>query len=156
MEANPDNNLSYLWRIICIAKDIIEQGGRWIISKGDKVKIWKDKWATDHGHLLTKPPGPGLQDDAKVEELIDPATRQWNKDILASLFSSFEVKRILMIPVPFSPLEDKFVWDCEKDGSYSKDLTSPGPSTNCDSPLWKAIWNIPLSNKVRNFVWRIA
>lgn len=93
LEANPDYNLSYLWRSICIAKDIIEQGGRWIIGKGDKVKIWKDKGATDHGHLLTKPPGSGLQDDAKVEELIDPATRQWNKDILTSHFSSFEVNK---------------------------------------------------------------
>ncbi|KEH40735.1 hypothetical protein MTR_1g033950 [Medicago truncatula] len=99
-----------------------------------------------------------LHEDAVVSALIDQDTKQWKRDLIFSIFNTFEARQITSIPLSFRLPEDTFIWDGEKDGKYSvrsayhllgeerrKEL--PASSTTNDKP-WKGIWSINLPNRV--------
>lgn len=101
-----------------------------------------------------------------MSALIDQDTKQWKRDLIFSIFNTFEARQITSIPLSFRLPEDTFIWDGEKDGKYSvrsayhllgeerrKEL--PASSTTNDKP-WKGIWSINLPNRVNNFLWRTA
>lgn len=44
LEAQLGNRPSFAWQSIMVAKSVVEDGIRWLVGNGDKVKIWNDKW----------------------------------------------------------------------------------------------------------------
>ena len=44
MTAALGSKLSFTWRSLWGARDIIEQGSRWLIGNGEKVRMWEDRW----------------------------------------------------------------------------------------------------------------
>ena len=45
-EAKPSHNMSYTWRSILGARDVVEKGARRIIGNGTHINIWGDPWVT--------------------------------------------------------------------------------------------------------------
>ncbi|CAI8583576.1 unnamed protein product [Vicia faba] len=62
---------SYACRSILSAKDIIQQGHRWRIRDGSKVRVWKDNWLADNSGLSIKILVRSIGEEAMVKELID-------------------------------------------------------------------------------------
>jgi len=108
-----------------------------------------------------------LQADARVSELIDADTKQWNRELILSCFERNVAGHILSIPLSMRLPSDKMVWNWEKDGEFSvrsayhflcdeKSRNQLGPSNPQRNKLWKEIWRAFIPNKIKNFMWRLA
>lgn len=102
-----------------------------------------------------------------MSELIDEDTKQWNRDPISSCFERDVAQQIVSIPLSFRLPSDSLVWKCDKDGMYSvrsayhllcdeKSRMQPGPSCPQRNQLWKEIWCVPIPNKIKNFMRRLA
>lgn len=100
----------------------MELGSRWVIGDGQKVGIWTDRWMPEQTNFRIWSQAINLPVDAKVYELIDPATKQWRRDVVFSNFSTFEAQQILNIPLSWRLPQDKLIWHWERDGNYSSYL----------------------------------
>ncbi|XP_045789429.1 uncharacterized protein LOC123884387 [Trifolium pratense] len=99
--------------------------------------------------------------------LIDPDTKQWNRQLVVQTFYPDEAKQILSIPISQRLPADKIIWHYERDGEFfvrsahhllkqhnSRDVAaSSGQQMN---NLWREIWKAPVPNRVRNFLWRLG
>ena len=54
-----------------------------------------------------------------VSALIDQDARRRRKDILDRVFLDFEVEKILSIPIPHYPQEDRLIWVGNKKGIFT-------------------------------------
>lgn len=112
-------------------------------------------------------PVSSLSPDAKVEELLDPTTRLWNRGLLNSIFLPWEADQISRIPL--SPLlpPDLLYWSRNKSGLFSVrsayhlacDLKTPfsrGESSKgaVMEKFWKQLWHLNLPRKIKLFLWR--
>lgn len=158
---------SYDWRSMLHAKEVLDLGARWMIRNGKKVRIWKDRWLPEQANFKIWSPIKNLQPDATVSELIDEDTKQWKRDVIFCSFNHFEAAQILSISISLHLPEDSLSWHWEHDGSYfvrsAYHLLSEEKNRNVlessdmrDQGLWKAIWKAPVSNSVKNFIWRLA
>ena len=131
------------------------------------MKIWKDSWLPNHASFKICSPPVVLASEARVSELIDTETKSWKRDLIRNVFSPFEAKQILNIPLSWRLPEDKRIWHWEKNGRYSvrsaHRLTKETSSKECqeasssnDQELWKAIWRMKAPPSVQNFLWRLA
>ncbi|PNX65765.1 hypothetical protein L195_g062761, partial [Trifolium pratense] len=77
----------------------MEKGARWRIGNGLKVKIWEDSWLPRQVDFKVRSPNQGLVDASLVSDLIDPDTKQWDKELVSTIFNQFEAKQILSIPI---------------------------------------------------------
>lgn len=44
LEARVDIGISYIWRSILEARELLKQGLRWRLGTGEKVLVWRDAW----------------------------------------------------------------------------------------------------------------
>lgn len=150
-------NEKTVWRSILSARRVIENGTRWNIGNDAKVKIWHENWL----------PVNTLDADAYVSSLIDTNTKQWNRQLISTIFNQFEAKQIMNILIYLRLPKDKLIWYWEKHGSYSvrlayhmlKDESGrnlPESSNSSNKNLWKGVWKIHAPNCVQNFIWRLA
>ena len=64
---------------------------------------------TPKGNILLK----------SVDELIDPETHSWDKQLIRDIFNPIDVARILRIPVNGNMTEDFIAWHLTKTYSFS-------------------------------------
>ena len=99
-------------------------------------------------------------EEAKVVDLIDLSTKQWDASLLQGLFNPQEVDLIQSIPLCNSSAEGKLIWPYTSLGQYTmesgynfpakENLNNPttvGP--NQDNGVWKLVWGLPIPNKVK-------
>ena len=129
--------------------------------------LWGDKWLPSlQSPSLQCPLTTELQ-NAKVSFLINPSTRQWNTQLLPTLFSQMESDQIAKIPLTRTVSEDSIFWPHVQSGQYTTKfgycfLKTKAQLVNVQSPsqdelmkpLWKRIWSLSVPCKVRNFLWR--
>ncbi|XP_058764138.1 uncharacterized protein LOC131637556 [Vicia villosa] len=158
---------SYAWRSIFGAKELIDMGSRWRIGAGDQVNILRDNWIPGAAAAKVLGPVQGISAEATVSYLIDEDLRCWKHDLIKECFSPMVCEEILSIPLSWRNMEDKLIWYPEKDGEFSvksayhllrskRDAAFPGPSSHSQNLVWKRIWQAPVHNRVRNFLWRTA
>ncbi|XP_058763625.1 uncharacterized protein LOC131637081 [Vicia villosa] len=158
---------SYAWRSIISARELILQGSRWRIGNGKKVRILKDSWISSNSGFRIIGSTRGINENASVQELIDPDLGIWKQDVIRGCFEPFEASLITSIPLSRSITEDKRIWHHEKNGCYSdrsgyhcclkmQSDSSPSPSSFPLRTLWKEIWKAPVQAKIRNFLWRLT
>ena len=163
-EAKASSNMSYTWRSILGAREVIEMGARRIIGNGATINIWKDPW------VMTLPKGcvaslPSADEGCPqvVRELWQ--NREWNMGLLGSLFSHDEIAAIRRLQVPMFDSVDKWAWQHSKDGEFTvrsayymllkeeKD-NQAASSRRRDTFEWKRIWEAKLPPKIKHFAWR--
>lgn len=107
---------SYVWRSILCARKTVDDGVRWQVQNGNKIRVWHDNWLPE-------------QSDFKIlfhQQSLEPGTlvESWLMKILSSGREtwSWEISP-LMKPSNFSIfqsrlLEDKIICHWQKDGDY--------------------------------------
>ncbi|CAD5323157.1 unnamed protein product [Arabidopsis thaliana] len=156
------------------AQDLIKQGIRVVIGNGASTNIWKDPWISSKpakGVLSTRMLPQGLHHSALnlsfVKDLIVDQGREWNLELLRSLFPEEVVSSISQIRLGACNTKDCFAWDYSLDGQYSvksgywvqmqvirqergiREVLQPSLS-----PIYHQIWSSDNPPKIQHFLWR--
>ena len=109
LNATLGNTPSQVWRSLLEGRDILSLGLIKRIGTGATTNVWSDNWLPRDFELRpicarsANPP-------ELVSELINPATRSWNKPALVEHFIPADVEVILNIPLITRQHED--FWAC--------------------------------------------
>lgn len=99
-----------------------------------------------------------------MENLVHHISKSWNRALVSQLFLTFEVERVMSIPLSSRLPVYTVCWDIEKNGVYS--VKSAYKALWGDSnmehevfasytmDLWKKIWRLKVLPQVKIFAWR--
>ncbi|KAL0009260.1 hypothetical protein SO802_010762 [Lithocarpus litseifolius] len=119
LEAELGKHPSFAWRSIMAAKNVVAEGTRWSVGKGNKIRLWEDKWLPTLTHFKPVSPRKNLQEGNQVSSLIDQTLRAWREDVVRNTFLPHEAEIILGIPLSSFPTEDRRVWSATANGVFS-------------------------------------
>jgi hypothetical protein len=88
---------SFTWRSIWKSLKLLREGLIWRVGDGCSINLWGDCWLPSPHTYSIQSPIQNLHRDEKVNALIDPHTKWWNRDLLYELFSKEEITRICNI-----------------------------------------------------------
>jgi hypothetical protein len=94
----------------------------------------------------------------------------WDQRLLENFLWPFDAEVVRGIKIPFGRHEDVLAWHYEKSGQFtvrsayklamqlanaeSESASSAHPLGT--RPIWKSIWKLPVPQKVKLFVWKVA
>ena len=102
--------------------------------------------------------------EIQVSSLIKPHTQSWKVELLQALFSLEEANLIRSIPFGNAIAGNKVIWPHAQSGVYSGEsgyyllskertlVNSEASNPELTQKIWKFIWSLLVSNKVRNFM----
>uniref|UniRef100_A0A2N9IE72 Reverse transcriptase zinc-binding domain-containing protein n=1 Tax=Fagus sylvatica TaxID=28930 RepID=A0A2N9IE72_FAGSY len=167
LEASVPRNASFIWRSICEAKDVLVSGMRWRVGSGENIKIWKDPWLPCPTTYRVISPFRGLDENAKVDALIDRETMSWKVSELERIFIPRDVEAILQIPLSKRRPNDMMIWAVTMKGNFTvksayqllrsqQSQHEPTMSSTSvqNTKLWNRIWKARVQPKVKMFIWR--
>jgi len=130
--------------------------------------MWKDPWLPiDHTRKPITPRGSNLL--RYVAELINPATGDWDTQLVRDILWNEDVKVILALPIN-TERDNVLAWHYDNKGVFSvksaykvckrKILMQQGglssSSNAATDDLWKRIWKVEAPNKFKLFLWWAA
>ncbi|KAF7810842.1 uncharacterized protein G2W53_031818 [Senna tora] len=119
MHAKCGTRPSATWRSLMAGKSLLAKGIRKSIANGRTTWIWRDQWVpSDPPMVLTHPEQP-LINVERVCELITTDGVAWDEEKLHAIFDENTCRHILSAPPNIDQGEDKWVWEHDKNGSYS-------------------------------------
>ncbi|XP_075645658.1 uncharacterized protein LOC142616757 [Castanea sativa] len=86
---------------------------------GTSIRIWTDPCLPSAFLPFGSSPVAQAFEEAKVESLIDPVTKEWHSATIQSIFSPRDAKLIMSIPLSSIPVADKLVWPYSPTGVYT-------------------------------------
>ena len=117
LEAKCCSGASYTWRSIHRGLQVLRNGMIWRIGNGRSVSIWRDPWIPrEWSKRPVTPKGNNLI--CKVDELIDPDTGEWDRQLVHQTFWPQDADIILAIPT-HADLEDVPAWHYDARGLFS-------------------------------------
>ena len=162
MEANLGNNPSYIWRSLLAAREVIrEEGSIWKVKDGSLIQVSNHKWLPNRPMILGTP-----RPQMYVNELIDRATMQWDREKIFDLFAYRTRMDILSIPLGNNSARDVLVWKENKSQTFTvksayqvacklKEATRVEHSTAAsDRHIRSRMWKLNIPLKVWTFVWQ--
>src|SRR4051812_11160652 len=113
------NNPSYVWRSLWKARDVLRVGCRWSIGDGSNIKVMHESWLRGTKEVCLG--GPQMQGvyDFYVQNLMLPNTKQWDVNVITSVFDPIEAEVILSTPLVWEVVEDGLIRKEEKNEEYS-------------------------------------
>ncbi|KAL2896564.1 hypothetical protein RDABS01_038348 [Bienertia sinuspersici] len=123
---------------------------------GMKEEIWAGKEPVT---LRNRANGSHSEKPKFVSDIIEG--RSWNANKILNLFERGSAQRILSTYLPYEEKEDEIVWLQEENGKYSDKSgywhTQSQRKMKCtNSKFWKRLWKMPMSQRWRNFCWKLA
>lgn len=169
LEARAKKGISYTWRSVLKGLHLLKEGLIWRIGDGNQVNIWVDPWIPrgETRRVITPRNGSILH---KVAELIDPITGSWDCRLVRDTFLQEDADCILAIPIQ-EGMDDTLAWHGDPKGNFSVKSAYALASrrrdhhNNADASssisgrgenVWKSIWNVNVTNKIKMFLWRLA
>ncbi|KAF5459990.1 hypothetical protein F2P56_019894, partial [Juglans regia] len=154
LEAKLESKPSYVWRSFMAARPLMEEGSYWRIGNGNQVQIWRDR-----GILHTNPGKAQssvsvLEENATMSNLIDPVTKQWDRNLVQQIFNAREASVILQTPISSLNSRDKLVWQGTKEGNFSvrsayhKELerslhaSCQASTSSSFKAVWQQLWQL--------------
>ncbi|KAF7124249.1 hypothetical protein RHSIM_Rhsim12G0080100 [Rhododendron simsii] len=122
LESKAPSSCSWTWKSILYGKDALIKGIRWQVGNGDKISIWNDFWLPSHipfalkDYLSDNVPLSSFLSlrNATVDKLLLPEKKEWNGQLVSSLFPPDIASLILSIPISQFGFEDRFIWGFAK------------------------------------------
>lgn len=160
------SRISFVWRSLFQAKELLLRGILWRVGNGSSIKIWKDRWLpSTSSHLVSSPVG-ALGQEATVSDLIDRESGCWLPNVVSENFRKEEAEAILNIPLSPNLPQDRVIWIGSKSGLFSvksayylgrplKEEARGQCSYAGNLPdIWKDLWSLKVLGRVKMFAWR--
>jgi len=166
LEAQVGSRASFVWRSLCNARELLNQGLIWRVGDGRSITIWNTRWLPTPIMHSVQSPTRLLEKNSLVGELIDYSQGVWKKEIIAEIFMPEEAKVIENIPLSPCFPPDRLIWKETKDGQFSirsayhlgiqmREVYGGQSSSEAkDTGLWKFLWSLNVPNQVKIFTWR--
>lgn len=143
------------------------------MGNGEKTNIWTDNWIPrdvmmrPYGHRSNNPP-------ELLSRLIDHTSTSCDMTKLEEICLPIDFLAIQQIPSCTSHIPKCWAWNFEKNGEFSVrsayrmmvdtkmrrgawlDGVARSSSTDRDATSWELLRRIPVSGKIRMFMWRLA
>lgn len=119
LPAKLGQNLSYMWRSILSAHEVLKKGVRKCIGYGQQTKIWKVPWlpCEENGFMTIDMP-PELE-RSKVCSLMEIGRQQWDEDVLKDVCNDRDRKLIRRIPLTSRGGDDRWFWLLDDKGVFT-------------------------------------
>ena len=166
LEAQVTSNMSFTWRSILSAKQVISKVLCRVVGDGTNTNIWHDPWVPGLPNCRVKPRGRevGESDPQRVSELMENGG--WKVEVLNNLFSSTESMAIQSIPLPKYTTNDEWMWYHKPNGKFtvrsayfvelqSASREKASASGKPNNTVWKQLWDANVPPKVKMFGWRL-
>lgn len=164
--ARKGGRASWAWSSLLEGRNLLLKGLCWQVGDGASIDIWKDAWIPGiKGGRLTGRPLDTDCNASLVKDLIVDGS--WFLDEILQWISPADTEAILVIPISGSGRSDRLMWSPNKNGKYYvssgyavafSDKDSVCTVATCSSTvpnnLWKALWNLKVPPKVKNFLWK--
>lgn len=134
------------------------------------MSIWKDRWLPMATMFKVVSPVKDLNADALVSELIDAASKDWNRDLVGIVFLHHEAEVICQLPLRKRLPTDSWMWHYNSKGLFfvrsayhlsvekrMRDLHSTRGETSTsrnEDLLMKVIWKQGIPSKIKHFMWK--
>uniref|UniRef100_A0A803PKP8 Reverse transcriptase domain-containing protein n=1 Tax=Cannabis sativa TaxID=3483 RepID=A0A803PKP8_CANSA len=153
-------NPSFIWRSVLASKDLIKMGIRKRIGSGVNVDILGEPWLIQDEDPFISSTHPALFNN-KVSSLMKVGVREWDTEILEDVLSIRDQQLVLSVPLSSDVDSDGWYWSKEKHGFYTvksgynclQEFKGTWTTEN-NSGFWRAMWQLKLPPKVKNFLWR--
>jgi hypothetical protein len=158
---------SFTWQSIMAGLECFKKGCIWRVGDGTKINIWEINWIPSSQNLkIMTPRGSTLLNC--VNDLINPATGQWDEELITYFFWHVDVHRILQISL--SPDREDFVawhhtktslysfrsgYHCLWDYKFGRHDRNSDLAEAANKPVWDKLWDLDIPSKIKIFGWRI-
>lgn len=150
---------------------MLKNGVIWRVRSGTNTRIWSDpRLPRDWSRKPVTPRGRNLL--ARVDELIDPTTGEWDRNLIAQTFWPEDTEAILSIPVHME-VDDVLALHYDSKGLFSvqsaykvqrahmQQTNRSGDANSVqggitDENFWKQLWVTKCPGKIKHFLWRMA
>ncbi|KAM0844489.1 hypothetical protein ACQ4PT_057047 [Festuca glaucescens] len=158
------------WKGVEHGLELLKKGIISRIGDGRNTQIMRDQWIPREAGLKIT----ALKKNSRkrwVNQLISPATNNWNIDLLRELFYEHDVQAITEIEIPSTGQGDRIAWHFERNGVFTvksayrlaldlkhqnRDTSSCSMVPNGDRSIWNPIWKSKVQPKIQVFGWRVA
>jgi ribonuclease HI len=166
LEAKKESRSLFAWQSILAARSLLVEGLCWRVGDGRTIKIWGDKWIPRQSTFAIQSPCRLLAPEAKVEELINRETGEWNVPLIHDIFHGEEADLICNIPLSKLGPPDRLIWRPTTTGCFTvcsayfmekerqEKLKGEGSSKTDTQLLWKYLWRLEIPNAAKVFCWR--
>ena len=166
MEVKTSSSASHAWKSITKGRDVIRKGGIWRSADRKSISFWGDNWVPVKYRPKIVSPIQNMDIGIKVCQFMDQENGVWKEELLDQCLLDFEAAEVRKMALCRTQQCDILTWPFNADGKYTvksgyQSLLAkihrqqPGPSSS-DSlkPLWQAIWQLKVPDKVKSLVWR--
>lgn len=129
-----------------------------MVGNGADISVWEDPWIPSIQGFKPSP-NPMSSDSlgmVKVADLIDPASGNWNRPPIWSIFSPSHAATILKINLSHTSRRDSLVWTYEKSSRFSvrslyRELVKPRTlyTMPLDAAWWKKLWKMKVHERLK-------
>ncbi|XP_031107562.1 uncharacterized protein LOC116012214 [Ipomoea triloba] len=158
LDAMIGTNPSYCWRSILAGQNLLRNGCFKRIGNGKATLIWKHPWLPNDDDPFIH--SPILQHDPNmpVSGLINQATKDWDMNVLNTIFEPRDVNLITKIPVTLQ-FDDQWCWRGDTRGLYSvrhgyRIMSELHNHNILHSATWRNLWKMKIPPNIQNFLWR--
>ena len=109
LSSSLESNLSFVWRSVWSAKEVVNRGIRWSVGDGKSIYVWRDAWVRDlPGFRVGTTSDPGLV-NLNASDLLLDAGRGWDTELVHYIFVNNVSLAICSIPLPKSHISDSLM-----------------------------------------------
>ncbi|XP_020412737.1 uncharacterized protein LOC109947231 [Prunus persica] len=146
------------WKGLIYGAAILNNGLKWRVGDGTRVKFWTDTWIGDIPLIDTKFP---LSDQLDKSETVSNyfSRTGWNINKLLQVLLPEAVMRIVSIHVDIEGnLPDTCIWGPTSNGVFSVKTAYELSARFNDVPgsPWNFIWNLKIPPRVKMFIWLLT
>lgn len=109
MEAKIGHIPYFLGRSLHAATDLLKEGLYQRLGNGKSIRIWGKKWLPKPSSYAIQSPVHILNREAKVQELFDRATGDWNRSLIQQIFTPNKANLICSLPLCHFGAEDRLI-----------------------------------------------
>lgn len=166
LDAKIGSRLSFIWRSLHSSVGLLKEGLVWRLGNGESIKIWGQKWLPIPSSFSVQSLVNTLGQQAKVKQLIDPLSGDWNCNLINHIFSPMEATIICSLPLSRNNAADQLIWRPSPNDQLivktayhmekAKLKRIEGESSNgaANDKFQKTLWKLNVPGFIIHFLWK--
>lgn len=155
------SRVSHTWRGTAKEWHHVQNGVRWVVNNGHRVRFWKDHWLKGVPRLEDHVVGVIPPHETMFLVNCFVLGNDWNWDRFQYLLPPDIISKIASMKPLSEGLEDAPRWGLANDGQFSLKsayLSLYGAGLDCGDgeELFKDVWRWKGPQRIRTFLWKVA